>query len=96
MRYSLIASLPSLKLKGLVVSLDAFSRSAEVKAVPPFTGREIVRFLDETSARFGPPNVLRCDRGLESNNTDVRSWCDQRGTKQQFSSVANPRNQDAV
>ncbi len=89
-------SLPGDKYRGIIATIDGFSRFAEVKMVEAFSARSTVDFLEELRGRYGVPKVLRTDHGREFDNVILAEWCKRHGVKLQFSSVANPRSQGPV
>ncbi|XP_062533359.1 uncharacterized protein K02A2.6-like, partial [Armigeres subalbatus] len=67
----------------LLVLIDYYSRFTEVVIMKQITASLTVRALHETFCRFGMPEVLRTDNGPQFISSELQTFCEQFGIRQE-------------
>ncbi|XP_071726952.1 uncharacterized protein [Rutidosis leptorrhynchoides] len=68
-----------------------FNRST-AKALAKITGENVKKFVwHDIVCRYGVPNEIFSDNGKQFAENPFRSWCEELGIKQNFTSVAHPQ-----
>ena len=76
----------------LYVTIDKFTKWAEVEAVRTILARSAVKFIKGLVSRFGVPNRIITDNGSQFTSNLFRTYCSNLGTQICYASVAHPRS----
>ena len=82
--------------KYLLLVVDEYSRWAEVYVFPNTQAKQIVMSLKEYYARFGVPELIRCDEGSSFTSTEFKTFIIHQGAVLKYSPVYCPRSNSLV
>ena len=75
--------------KYLIVNIDYFTKWVEVEPLANIRDVDVKRFIwKNIVTRFGVPNVLISDNGLQFDNKTFRKYCFDLGIKNRYSTPA--------
>ncbi|XP_028969202.1 uncharacterized protein K02A2.6-like [Galendromus occidentalis] len=79
-------------MKGVyyLIIVDSFSKWPEVLPTKKITAEATIELLDEVCSRYGYPEELVTDNGLQFAASTTKDFCVQRGIKQIFTAPYNP------
>jgi transposase InsO family protein len=77
--------------KHILVVVDKFTKWIEVCAVTTVTSKEVVKFIEDITHRFGVPNRIVTDLGKDFTGTGFWGLCQDSLIDVYYSSVAHPR-----
>jgi hypothetical protein len=75
----------------VLVAIDKFTKSIEVKSVTCPKADRVLDFLDELVHRYGLPHRIITDLGSNFNNHQFWEYCENSGIDVRYVSVAHPR-----
>ena len=76
----------------IYVAVDKFTKWAEVEAVHTIPAGSAVKSIKGLVSRFGVPNRIITDNGLQFTNNLFKTYCANLGTQICYASVAHPRS----
>ena len=76
----------------LYVAIDKFTKWAEVETIRTIPTGSAVKFIKGLVSRFGVPNRIITDNGLQFTSNLFKSYCANLGTQICYASVAHPRS----
>jgi hypothetical protein len=76
--------------------MDKFTKWIEVRAVTAVTSKEVAKFIEDITHRFGVPNRIVTDLGKAFIGSDFWDFCQDSLIDVYYSSVAHPRCNDQV
>jgi hypothetical protein len=79
------------KYKHILVVVDKFTKWIEVRAVSTVTSKEVTKFIEDITNRFGVPNRIVTDLGKAFTGSDFWDFCQDSLIDVYYSSVAHPR-----
>jgi putative transposase len=77
--------------KHISVAVDKFTKWIEVRTVAKVTSKEVAKFIEDITHRFGVPNRIVTDLGKAFIGSDFWDFCQDRLIDVCYSSVAHPR-----
>jgi hypothetical protein len=77
--------------KHILVAVDKFTKRIEVRAVATVTSKEVTKFIDNITHRFGVTNRIVTDLGKAFTGLDFWDFCQDNLIDVYYSSVAHPR-----
>jgi transposase InsO family protein len=80
----------------LLVAVDKFTKWIEAVPVRNQKAKTAVQFFKEITCRFGVPHSIVTDNGTNFDSKEFREFCDDRGIKLKFASVAHPQTNGQV
>jgi transposase InsO family protein len=75
----------------LLVVVDKFTKWIEAVPVTSADATSAVNFIKGIVFRFGVPNSIVTDNGINFTSREFKEYCERVGTKVQFASVAHPQ-----
>ena len=75
----------------LIVLKDAYSKWPEVLATNSITSSAVINFFGELFTRWGNPEILRCDQGVQFVNAASREFLSERGIQLESSPAYFPQ-----
>ena len=83
--------------KYILTLIDHCTGWVEVKPLPNKTAENVVRYLsNEYVPRYGPPEIMITDQGLEFKNKEVIGYLDSLGTEIRHSSPFHPQTNGKI
>ena len=76
----------------LYVTIDKFTKWAEVEAVCTIPAGSVVKFIKGLVSRFGVPNRIITDNGSQFTSNLFKTYCANLRTQIYYASVAHPRS----
>ena len=81
--------------KYLLVGTDYFTKWVEIEFLTNIRDVDAKRFVwKNIVTRFGVPHVLISDNGLQFNSKTFRSYCDELGIMNRYSTLAYPQGNE--
>ena len=78
--------------KFLIVEINYFTKWIEDKALAKITTKQVAQFFwENVICRYGLPQIIVTDNGLQFNNEEFRRYCDDNDIDLHFTSVAHPQ-----
>jgi phage portal protein BeeE len=75
----------------ILVAVDKFSKSIEVRHVAKVTSEEAAKFMQDIARHFGVPNQIITDLGTAFTRSTFWDFCQDNTIEFYYSSVAHPR-----
>jgi hypothetical protein len=73
------------------MAVDKFTKWIEVRAVASITSKEVVKFFEDITHRFGDPNRIVTDLGSAFTGADFWDFCQDNLINVYCALVAHPR-----
>ncbi|XP_027173140.1 uncharacterized protein LOC113772850 [Coffea eugenioides] len=88
----MVLSCPSCNFVYAVVAVDYFTKWVEAEPLRSITGAAVQKFFwKSVVCRFGLPRVIISDNGRQFADNPFKTWCQNLGIKQHFTSVGHPQ-----
>jgi hypothetical protein len=82
--------------KHMLVAVDKFTKWIEVRAVATVTSKEVAKFIEDITHRFGVPSRIVTDLWKAFTGSDFWDFCQDNLIDVYYSSVAHPCCNDQV
>jgi hypothetical protein len=76
--------------KHILLAVDKFTKWIEVCAVTTVTSKEVAKFIEDITHRFGVPNRIVTDLGKAFTGLDFWDFCQDSLNNMYYSSVPHP------
>ena len=80
----------------IFVAVDKFTKWIEAKPVASITAAKAVEFITEITQCFGVMNTIITDNGTQFTAREFTSFCESKGIKINYASVAHPQSNGQV
>ena len=80
----------------IFVAIDKFTKWIEAKPVTSITAGKAVEFITDITQRFGVMNTIITDNGTQFTARKFIEFCDSKGIKINYASVAHPQSNGQV
>jgi transposase InsO family protein len=77
--------------KHILVAVDKFTKWIKLRVVATVTSKEVAKFMEDITHRFGVPNRIVTDLGIAFTGSDFWDFCQDSLIDIYYSSVAHPR-----
>jgi transposase InsO family protein len=76
--------------KHILVAVDKFTKWIEVRVVATVTSKDVAKFIEDITHRFGVPKWIITDLGKAFTRSDFLDFCQKSLIDVYYSSVAHP------